>query len=816
MEKLKCIILSFITIQNPSQNLTFEQERILQYINYGAILIWVISILLALTFMIIGIEDSKMYYWFLGFGFAFTVIPIINKYEYYNLSKALGVILLTLNLVTWNLYTEGRPYYLLLPFIITISLYSKLWIRISGLVFFYTIYNWFIYFNEGVLLIDYLIYDFVFFAFIMTIVLFLENSVGTYEEHINKSLNYLNKKHKNLKQQHKLKKSEQFFTSFFENSQLGFVILNKKGIIINVNDTFTKQVEIVENDLLASNFLKINRLNEIFVPLFDSLLEGEIKHFEVKGEFVRQANRLLIADLMVNGVYNRQGDFIEAIITVQDITATNEAKIKLEESESTFRALFDNSPLGITIRTVDTKTLIGVNQKILDKLEITKTELIEMKREQFLENNLTLEEDEQILNNLINNELSSFSNEMSFFTKKNQPIYVDMTRTKIIINGQVCIMAVYQDITERKLIEQERKMRYQEMQTFFDALPISFIYMDINHKLIRINKNVQDAFDEPLEGKYLTDIFPEFEEHKYLHTDVIKSGIPIINSIEQFRLYEKNFWQKVSRIPVKDENGMVKGLMVFSTDITAIKDAEANVVLKNAELEHYIQTNLQLESFAYIASHDLKEPLRMIYSFTQLLHRKLKTHFDKDAEEYMGFVLDGTQRMQNLLDDLLEYSTIGRKEIGLEIVNLNDTVYNVIQNLQLMIEEKKAQIDIAVLPNLKVSPIQMIQLFQNLISNALKFVAAPKTPRINIKVEEKNDEFVFSISDNGIGIESEYSDKIFLVFKRLHGKTEYKGTGIGLATCKKIIDNHGGKIWLDSEVGVGTTFYFSIKKSLHE
>jgi light-regulated signal transduction histidine kinase (bacteriophytochrome) len=202
----------------------------------------------------------------------------------------------------------------------------------------------------------------------------------------------------------------------------------------------------------------------------------------------------------------------------------------------------------------------------------------------------------------------------------------------------------------------------------------------------------------------------------------------------------------------------------------------------------------------------------MIYSFTQLLNRRLKPHFDKDSMEYMDFILTGVSRMQSLLDDLLKFSTIGRKETDKKLTDLNDTIYNVIQNVQYTIQEKSAEIYIEPLPSLKVFPIQMIQLFQNLISNALKFIPNDKKPIIKIKVKDENDFYEFQIQDNGIGIQKEYLEKIFLVFKRLHSKEQYEGTGIGLATCKKIIDNVNGKIWVESDYGNGTTFFFTIPK----
>jgi len=755
MKILKNFILSLLQTDNLPSDLTYKQRRIIKYTNYGALIVSIIPLLLGIIFFILNPDYFNKNYWTLGISLLYLSIPFINKFQYYELSKIVALLLITVDLVS--------------P-------------------------------------------DFIFFVFLYILVLFFENSIYTYEQRMNSSLNDLESENKNLTFQQKLKKSEQFFTSFFENGQLGFVIIDKEGHIVNLNQTFTQQVKISEEKLLDTNFFELCDANEYFKTQYNLLLNGQINHFEIEESLIK-TDKNIVAHLMISGVFDMHQSFVEAIITVQDITVTNQVNKRLQESESKFKSLFDNSPLGITIRTADKKELVEVNQMVLDKLGLTKQEFLDIDRNQFFEKNIALTEDTVIIDKIINGELLSFTNDMLFYTKDKKPLYFQMTRSKVIINDIPCIMAVCEDVTERHLIEEERKKQYEETQLFFDALPIAFLYVDTNHQIIRVNNRVQRDFKEPIEGKYLQDLFPEFKKGEISHSKVIKSGEPDINQIEKFVLFNEVRWQKVSRIPVKDKNGQVEGLMIFSTDITAIKDAETNLASKNEELEQYIKTNLQLESFAYIVSHDLKEPLRMIYSFTQLLHQKLKPHFDKDAIDFMNYVLDGAKRMELLLDDLLKYSTIGKKENSLELVNLNETVYDVIQNLQLVIEEKNAQINIGALPELEVFPVQMLQLFQNLISNALKFVATTRNPIIEINVEEKTDEYVFSVLDNGIGIDKEYLDKIFLVFRRLHSKEAYSGTGIGLATCKKIVENHMGRIWLSSTVDVGTTFYFSIPKN---
>ena len=223
-------------------------------------------------------------------------------------------------------------------------------------------------------------------------------------------------------------------------------------------------------------------------------------------------------------------------------------------------------------------------------------------------------------------------------------------------------------------------------------------------------------------------------------------------------------------------------------------------------------SNKELEHFAYAASHDLKEPLRMIGTYTQLIQKRIGADLDSSSKEYMFFVVDGVKRMQNLLDDLLEYSRLG-KNTNFKNNDLNKTLLLVMNNLMLQMKETKATIYTNNLPVIYSSSTEMMQLLQNIISNGLKFQAPNVTPEITIKSQDKNDYHLISISDNGIGISEENQQKVFAMFERLHSKTEYAGTGIGLSTCKKIVNNLGGKIWLNSKEGQGTTFYFTLPKA---
>lgn len=221
--------------------------------------------------------------------------------------------------------------------------------------------------------------------------------------------------------------------------------------------------------------------------------------------------------------------------------------------------------------------------------------------------------------------------------------------------------------------------------------------------------------------------------------------------------------------------------------------------------------NSELQQFAHVASHDLREPLRTIGSFSTLLSRHFDSKFDDEAKEYQGFIQSAVKRMQHLLDDLLDYARIDYKESEREITDLSRLVQEAMLNLKSQIEINQATVEVMPLPSLRVFPRQMVQLFQNLISNGIKYRGeVPPKIRISASFSPQNHLHTFAVSDNGIGMEAANLERIFNMFVRLHGQGKYEGTGIGLATCKKIVERHGGKIWVESTPGEGSTFYFSI------
>jgi PAS domain S-box-containing protein len=272
-------------------------------------------------------------------------------------------------------------------------------------------------------------------------------------------------------------------------------------------------------------------------------------------------------------------------------------------------------------------------------------------------------------------------------------------------------------------------------------------------------------------------------------------------------------WFLGRALPFRDQNGRISKWFCTCTDINVQKENEAKLARQKKELaeanEELARTNEELNNFAYTASHDLQEPLRMISSYTSLIERRYRDRLDQEGLEFFHFVLDGTKRMKILIEALLDHARLGIKELIPDKVDLNKVVETVKGNLRFSIDEKNARVIYDQLPVLEIDQTRMLQLFQNLIFNAIKYNTSEQ-PLITVSANRQEDKWLFSVKDNGIGIAREHFEKIFVIFHRLHSDSEHSGTGIGLATCKRIVQLYGGKIWVESELGKGSVFFFTL------
>jgi PAS domain S-box-containing protein len=385
-------------------------------------------------------------------------------------------------------------------------------------------------------------------------------------------------------------------------------------------------------------------------------------------------------------------------------------------------------------------------------------------------------------------------------------------------NMPVAIVGSLRDINEHKLAQEALRQSEEKLRSVIDN-SLDMIY-SLNLQTGRyeyvspasekiLGYSPEEVTRRSLEESRAT-IHPE--DVQRLDENVIElitaKGASTASRI-RYRVKHKELgyrWMNDSRSVIYDEENTPLSIVGSMRDITDRKDMEEKLTQAMTELA---RSNTELERFAYVASHDLQEPLRMVASYTQLLARRYKGKLDSDADEFIGYAVDGATRMQQLINALLDYSRVGTRGKSFEPTNCENILNQVVANLQAAVKESDAVLTHDHLPTVMADATQMVQLFQNLVSNAIKF-RSEKKPRVHVGAERNGTEWIFSVRDNGIGIDPQNFDRIFVIFQRLHGRGEYPGTGIGLAICRKIIERLKGRIWVESQPGKGATFYFTI------
>ncbi len=385
-----------------------------------------------------------------------------------------------------------------------------------------------------------------------------------------------------------------------------------------------------------------------------------------------------------------------------------------------------------------------------------------------------------------------------------------------------------QDITERKKTEEALRISNERYEVVSKATNDSVWDWDLEkNEVIRPAKTLESVLGYPDIAPHEVDNF--WKSH--VHTEDWKRISERRNLL--FENPNENYWEDEYRFLqpsgtyafiydrgyiIRDENGKATRMIGASMNITKLKESEMQLKVLNEQLEErakeLVASNQELEQFAYVASHDLQEPLRMITSFLTQIELKYNDILDEKGKTYIHFAVDGAKRMRQMILDLLEFSRAGRNIDRPEKVNLNTLINDILSLYQKQIEETGAVVEVSDLPTLAIPKTGIRQVFQNLISNSLKYNMLKKgvVPQISITAKEALDYWKFEVKDNGIGIGPEYYEKVFVIFQRLHDRSEYSGTGIGLAITRKIIENLEGKIWIESEVGKATSFFFTIPK----
>jgi PAS domain S-box-containing protein len=503
---------------------------------------------------------------------------------------------------------------------------------------------------------------------------------------------------------------------------------------------------------------------------------------------------------------------------------------KLKESEVRYRSLYENSFDAILMAKPD-GSILSANPSACLMFDMTEEELKKLGREGIVVKN------DQLKYFINGNGKENESKAEIIFKRKNGSTFTGEVTSSLFTDadGTVKTSMIIRDISERKRIEdelrdarnhleekvEERTAELQnalnEVSDLYNNAPCGYHSLDKDSYFVRIN----DA---------------ELSWLGYSREEIIgKKKFPDIITEESIKSFQKYFPRFKECGEIYDlEFDMVRkdgSILPILLNATAITDSSGKYVMSRATtfditerkenekrltkiLEDLRRSNEELRQFAYISSHDLQEPLRTIASFTQLLEKRYKGQLDEDADEFIDYIVDAAKRMKQQIEDLLEYSRVETQGNEFKKVDSNYILNQALINLKSSIDENNAKITYDQLPPVLADSDQLRRVFQNIIGNALKYRKINELPEIHISAAEAENpaEYIFSVKDNGIGIEEQYFDRIFRIFQRLHTRVKYQGTGIGLSIVKRVIERHNGHVWIESEYGVGSTFYFSLPK----
>ncbi|CAM2161564.1 histidine kinase [Paraburkholderia sacchari] len=371
---------------------------------------------------------------------------------------------------------------------------------------------------------------------------------------------------------------------------------------------------------------------------------------------------------------------------------------------------------------------------------------------------------------------------------------------------EVFVLAAVVDITERRRLEE----RFRQV---VEAAPNAMVMVDHEGRIVLVNAQTEKLFGyarEALFGQHIETLVPErfrSGHHEYRAAyfgDLKPRPMGTGRDLYGLRRDGSEFPVEIGLNPVRTSDEVF--VLAAIVDITERKHAEQELLRRTEELA---RSNQDLEQFAYVASHDLQEPLRAVAGPLQLLQRRYQGQLDARADEFIGHAVDAT-RMQTLIDDLLAYSRVGRSGAAHQLTECARALDQALKSLSVGLLESGATINRGELPTVIANPTQVALLFQNLVGNALKFRRRDIPAQIDVEAVRDGKDWVISVRDNGIGIDPQYFERIFLIFQRLHTRTEYPGTGIGLALCRRIVEQHGGRIWVESVPGTGTAFFFTL------
>ena len=598
----------------------------------------------------------------------------------------------------------------------------------------------------------------------------------------------------------------------------GMIVVNHRSEIVLLNAHAEKQFRYWRDELIGQKITSI--IPEGFAERLiadgtrtaaEALAQQMGTGIELTGR--RKDGSEFPIEIMLSPLESAQGILVTA--AVRDITVRKNAERHLAQMEARYRGLLEAAPDGMVVVNQG-GDIVLLNAQSENQFGYSRDELIDQKVTNIIPEGFAerlIADGTRTAAEALAQQIGS-GIELTGRRKDGSEFPIEIMLSPLKSNEGILVTAAIRDITLRKKAEKHLVQMEGRYRGLLEAAPDGMVVVNQHGEIVLLNAQSENQFGyrrDELIGQRVTNIIPDGFAERLIADGArtaaealaqqIGTGIELTGR----RKDESEFPIEIMLSPLESDQGILVTAAI--RDITVRKNAELNLIQKVEDLN---RSNEELEQFAYVASHDLQEPLRMVASYTQLLSRRYKGTLDADADEFIAFAVDGANRMQRLIQDLLAFSRVGKRKLELFDLPSDRALRQALLNLSGAIKQSGALVTNGLLPEVKADEVQLTQLFQNLIGNAIKYHSSG-VPHIHISAARNGlPMWTFSVRDDGLGIDSQFFEKIFGMFQRLHKRDEFEGTGMGLAICKKIVERHGGSISVESKPGAGSTFHFTL------
>jgi PAS domain S-box-containing protein len=608
------------------------------------------------------------------------------------------------------------------------------------------------------------------------------------------------------------------YRSLLEASPDAMVVVSPNGEIVLLNAQAEKQFAYRRDELLGKDVKSI--IPEGFAERLiadgtrsaaEALAQQIGTGIELNGQ--RKDGSQFPIEIMLSPLESAEGTLVTAAI--RDVTEHKNAEKHLAQMEARYRGLLEAAPDAMVVVNRSGEIVL-LNVQAEKRFGYRRDELLGQKVKSIIPEGFA----ERLIADGTRTAAEALAQqigtgiELNGRRKDGSEFPIEIMLSPLESAEGILVTAAIRDITERKRVEDALRDSEERFRLMASGVKdYANVMLDPEGFIVSWNEGA-----ERLKGYRAEEIIGEHFSRFYAAED-IRKGLPAmeLKQAKETGRFEGEGWRvrkdgscflaSIVITALRDEKGLLRGFGKITRDITERRRAEERLTKTMEELK---RSNDELGQFAYVASHDLQEPLRMVASYTQLLAQRYKGRLDSDADEFIAFAVDGCNRMQGLIQDLLSYSRAGANAEPLREISCEEALEKTLRNLRPTIQDSGGMVTHDSLPTIMTDETQLVQVFQNLIANAIKYRGA-EPPLIHVSATRNSgNEWVFSVRDNGMGMEPQYFERIFVLFQRLHGQKEFAGTGIGLAMCKKIVDRLGGRIWVESQPTKGSTFYFAL------